>query len=71
MRVVCGDKDVRQEFKSRSGDVTVICDSKLHPSAVAGLREARADVARDAALPRRVKAEILRSMDSEIARLER
>ncbi len=71
MRVVCGDKDVRQEFKSRSGDVTVICDSKLHPSAVAGLREARADVARDAALPRKVKAEILRSMDSEIARLER
>jgi hypothetical protein len=49
----------------------VICDSKLHPSAVAGLREARADVARDAALPRKVKAEILRSMDSEIARLER
>lgn len=71
MRVVCGDKDVRQEFKSRSGDVTVICDSKLHPSAVAGLREARADVARDAALPRKVKAEILRSMDTEIARLER
>ena len=71
MRVVCGDKDVRQEFKSRTGDVTVICDSKLHPSAVAGLREARADVARDAALPRKVKAEILRSMDTEIARLER
>lgn len=70
-RVKCGNKDIRQEFKSDSGAATVICDTKIHASAVAGLREARAEIAADATMPKSVKVEILRSMDKEIAKRER
>ncbi len=66
--VECGDGDTRQEFKSSGGSQQmVICDSDIHASALAGLKEARAEIATNRDMPADVRAEVLQALDAKIA----
>lgn len=66
------DEGENAKFTDRNGrTVKMVCTSKIIASAVSGLESARATVAKDKNIPDDVRAEVLRSLDKEIARMKK
>jgi len=69
--IACDEGD-KTEFSDQDGrKVKVVCVSKIIASARSGLEKARDSIAKDKNISADVKAEILRSLDREIAQMEK
>lgn len=72
VEVKCDGKDRSSDWTTKDGKwVIKICKTQIMASAVTGLREARAELARDGELPDNVRAEVLRELDAKIKEWEK
>ncbi|WP_394727950.1 M56 family metallopeptidase [Altererythrobacter sp. GH1-8] len=61
-----GDDITAQETREDGTNVVMICKSKVMAEALAGLKEARAEIAKDSEMDAETRAEVLRSLDEQI-----
>lgn len=72
VEVECDGKDGPSDWTSKDGKrVIKLCKTHVLASALAGLREARAELASDPELPDDVRAEVLRELDAQIKQWEK
>lgn len=67
LEISCGDGERRQEFTRDNGRTMIVCNTIGHTTAVAALREARAEIKADKSIAKDMKEEILKSLDEQIA----
>ena len=72
IKVDCKDAAGKDGWQQRDGKkVMILCQSDITASAVAGLREARDQIASDGNLTGDIRAEVLKALDEQIARMSR
>lgn len=70
VQVDCKDGEPGQTTDAKGRKVVKLCTSKIMASALKGLESARAELARDKEMSEEIRAEVLRSLDAEIARFK-
>ena len=66
--VECRGGDKGAEWRSEDGEtVTRLCTSEVRASAIAGLKEARAEIAKNTEMDAQMRAEVLKALDEKIA----
>lgn len=72
INVDCKDAAASGGWQKKDGKkVMVLCRSEVTASAVAGLRQARDEIARDGNMSGEIRAEVLKALDEQIARMSR
>lgn len=61
-----GDDIASHKTRNDGTNVVMICKSKVMAEALAGLKEARAEIAKDTEMDAETRAEVLRSLDEQI-----
>lgn len=72
IKVDCKDAAGKDGWQQKDGKkVMILCHSDITASAVAGLRAARDQIARDGTMSGDVRAEVLKALDEQIAKMSR